>query len=111
MKTKMLNKVNPPNADRFSSGNELIISSINAAKGDIKGEVDLNWDGIEIADQYVIEFCNGISNKNWIVVDIINESKYTIKGLKPNKTYSFRVAAVNSQKQGPWSEPVCKKVV
>lgn len=93
-----------------STVNELNISSINAAKGDLIGEVDLNWDGIEFADQYVIEFCNGTGNTNWVLVDITNESKYTIKGLKPNKTYSFRVAAVNSSKQGPWSKQVKKRI-
>ncbi len=89
---------------------ELIISSINAAKGDLKNEVDLNWDGIENADSYMIE-CKIENNGNkWTLVDIVNESKYTIKGLKQNKTYVFRVAAVNSLKQGPWSETVKKKL-
>ncbi len=82
---------------------------MSAAYGDIKGEVDLNWDGIEIADSYVIEISIGVAKREWNLVDITNESKYTIKGLKLNKTYFFRVAAVNSQKQGPWSEPVSKK--
>lgn len=120
MKTNMLNKVQSvpspqgvlrTGKSRYSSGNELMISSIAAAKGDVKGEVDLNWDGIDIADSYVIEFYNGSSKKNWVLVDIINESKYTIKGLKPNRTYSFRVAAVNSQKQGPWSATVKKRIL
>lgn len=90
--------------------NDLTISSMSAANGDIKGEIDLNWDGIEIADSYVIEFTNGGPKNQWILVDITNESKYTIKGLKPKKTYSFRVAAVNSKKQGPWSETVKKRI-
>jgi predicted phage tail protein len=103
----MLNKVK----SRFSTGDELMISSISAAKGDVKGEVDLNWDGIEIADSYIIEYCNGSRKQNWVLVDIINESKYTIKGLKQNKTYSFRVRAVNSQRQGAWSITVKKRIL
>ncbi|MEO8511965.1 MAG: fibronectin type III domain-containing protein [Ignavibacteria bacterium] len=102
----MLNKLE----SRHRSGNGLTISSMSAAKGDLKGEVDLNWDGIEAADSYVIECCNGNIKQQWILVDITNESKYTIKGLKPNKIYSFRVAAVNSEKQGPWSEPIKKRI-
>ena len=89
---------------------ELIISSISAAKGDVKNEVDLNWDGIENADSYVIECRLENIKDKWNLVDIINESKYTIKGLKQNKTYLFRVAAVNSMKQGPWSEIVKKQI-
>jgi predicted phage tail protein len=107
MKTTILKK----EKSRFSTGNELMISSIAAAKGDVKGEVDLNWDGIDFADSYIIEYCNGSSKQNWVLVDIINESKYTIKGLKPNKTYSFRVRAVNSQKQGPWSITIKKRIL
>ncbi len=89
---------------------ELIISSLSAANGDVKNEVDLNWDGMEIADSYVIEYKVESLKDKWVLVDIINESKYTIKGLKQNKMYLFRVAAVNSKMQGPWSEPVSKKV-
>ena len=103
----MLNKVK----SRLVSKNELMISSISAAQGDVKGEVDLNWDGIDFADSYIIEYCNGNRKQNWVLVDIINESKYTIKGLKPNKTYSFRVRAVNSQKQGPWSITIQKRIL
>lgn len=92
------------------SGDVLTITSLSAAKGDIKSEIDLNWDGIDFADTYMIEYCNESRKQNWVLVDIINESKYTIKGLRTNKTYSFRVRAVNSQKQGPWSETVIKEL-
>ncbi len=89
---------------------ELKISSISAAKGDVNGEVDLNWDSIEEADSYVIEYSEDKEKSRWNLVDITNESKYTISGLKNRKVYMFRVAAVDSQKQGPWSEPV-KKII
>ena len=90
---------------------ELTISTISAAKGDVKNEVDLNWDGIENADSYVIECRLENIKDKWNLVDIVNESKYTIKGLKQNKTYEFRVAAVNSMKQGPWSKIVKKQII
>jgi hypothetical protein len=96
---------------RKNSTDDLMISSINAAKGDISGEVDLNWDAIDEADSYVIE-CREINGKSkWNLVDITNESKYTIKDLKQKKVYLFRVAAVDSEKQGPWSEPVEKIIL
>lgn len=91
--------------------NKLFISSINATNGDIKGELNLTWDGIDIADSYLIELSNGSRKLNWVLIDITNEPKYTIKGLKLKKTYSFRVAAVNSEKQGPWSETIKKRIL
>jgi len=99
------------NKDTKDLTKDLIISSINAAKGDISGEVDLNWDAINQADSYVIE-CRELNGKSkWNLVDITDESKYTVKGLKKKKAYLFRVAAVDSQKQGPWSEQVEKIIL
>ncbi len=89
---------------------ELSISSMNAAKGDLKGEIDLNWDAVEEADSYVIECRERNSRAKWNLIDITNESKYTVKGLKWKKIYSFRVAAVNSEQQGPWSKSVEKVI-
>ncbi len=99
------------NQDTKYLATDLTISSINAAKGDISGEVDLNWDAIENADSYVIELCKLNGKSKWNLVDITDESKYTVKDLKQKETYLFRVAAVDSRKQGPWSEPVKKKVL
>lgn len=90
--------------------NELNISSMNAAKGDLRGEIDLNWDAIDDADSYVIECRERNSRGKWSLIDITNESKYTVKGLKEKKIYSFRVAAVNSEQQGPWSSEIEKVI-
>lgn len=92
----------------MSNNLNLTINSIHAARGDGAGEIDLNWDAIENADSYVIEFCERNGRAKWNVLDIINESKYTVKGLKNKKAYMFRVAAVDSKKQGPWSITVEK---
>lgn len=93
------------------SVSKLSISSMNAAKGDMKGEIDLNWDAVEEADSYVIECRERNNRAKWNLIDITNESKYTVRGLKENKIYSFRVAAVNSEQQGPWSEAVEKVIL
>lgn len=89
---------------------ELSITSINAAKGDTKGEIDLNWDAVENANSYVIEYCEQTRKTKWNTLDITNESKYTVSGLKDKKKYMFRVAAVDSKKQGPWSDTVEKGI-
>lgn len=90
--------------------NNLLVQAVYAAKGDVLGEIDLNWDAVEAADSYIIEYAEYRNNSKWILVDIVNESKYTVNGLKKNKTYLFRIAALNSDGQGPWSDSAAKKV-
>ncbi len=102
-----------------------VISNLSVTRGDDKGEINLSWDSVESAELYVIQFSGSVNglklktakgpasisnNTAWITADIINESKYTIKGLREKKTYLFRVAAVTSSKQGPWSK-TAKKVI
>lgn len=102
-----------------------MVSNFNATRGDEKGEINLSWDSVSSAELYVIQISaakngsktNVLKSSNarlieteWKTADIINESKYTIKGLKEKKTYLFRVAAVTTSKQGPWSRTV-KKVI
>lgn len=88
----------------------LIISNINVTRGDEEGELNLSWDSLNDANLYVIQYGTGKQNVSWKVADIVNESRYTIKGLKEKKTYLFRVAVVNSSKQGPWSKVVEKSI-
>ena len=59
--------------------------------------------GIQITD-YVIQYGNG--SNSWITfVDGITPARsVNITGLVTGTEYSFRVAAVNSQGQGPWSD-------
>ena len=92
--------------------NEFYIRGFNVTRGDEKGEVNISWDSVNGAHLYIIQFA-GTGNKNneWKVADIINESFYTLKGLKNNRSYFFRVAAVNSRKQGPWSRKIKKDII
>ncbi len=102
-----------------------VISNLSVTRGDDKGEINLSWDSVESAELYVIQFSDSTiglrlnraknaastsNNTSWKTADIINESKYTIRGLKERKTYSFRVAAVTSSNQGPWSRTVKKDI-
>jgi hypothetical protein len=87
----------------------LNINSINVTKGDGKGEVNITWDSVEKADRYLVQYCIE-KKKKWVLADITNEPNYTLNGLNGRKTYYFRVAAVNSEIKGPWSDPVKKKL-
>jgi len=82
---------------------------IAATKGDLDGEVDITWEPVKGAYTYIIQKRNEKNrNAKWEQVDIIDRSSYTISKLKSGKKYRFRVAAVNSKGQGPWSETVNK---
>jgi hypothetical protein len=95
----------------------MAVTNVNVTRGDEKGELNISWDSQQHAELYVIQYGTGnngeVSNSaniSWKVADIIDESKYTIRGLKESKTYLFRVAAVTAKKQGPWSKTVKKNI-
>ncbi|SRR5260221_9873376 len=82
---------------------------IYAASGIYKGEVNIQWDAVCKAKQYVIQVSAANTDK-WIQVDIISEPYYKFSRLKTGRTYLFRIAAVFSNGQGVWSRHVSKKI-
>lgn len=101
------------------------VTKLNVTRGEETGEINLSWDPVKNAELYVIQYntaknraaANGrikhadkLKDECWITADIINESKYTIKGLKEKRTYLFRVAAVTTNRQGPWSRAEKKEL-
>ena len=84
--------------------------ALAAASGDMNGEVNLLWEPVSGARTYVIQKSLDSNNPTrWIQEDIITKSWYTVSKLKSGRKYWFRVAAIGSKGQGPWSEPVQKK--
>lgn len=88
-----------------------MVISLYATRGDQTGEIEIQWHPEEGASCYIIQMSPaGKKNHPWKHIDIVNSSKYTITGLKPSKSYAFRIAAVsNGSGQGSWSEPIVKK--
>lgn len=76
--------------------------------GMFEGEVNMQWDSIKNASRYIVQ----ISKKGsaWKQIDIISDPQYTLNGLKPGCTYSFRYCALFKNSQGIWSEPAAKKI-
>lgn len=72
------------------------MNNLSAAKGGSKGEINLQWDSAENAESYIIEIGNSnYSNViNWKILDIISDSKYTVRNLRSKKDYFFKVAYV-----------------
>jgi len=83
-----------------------------ATSGNRDGEIDLVWKPVTSARFYIIQKSSGsLKPANWKNEDIITSSSYTVSKLKSGHKYWFRVAAVGSWGQGPWSKPVKKKAV
>lgn len=87
------------------------MNNLSAAKGTSKGEINLQWDSVENAVSYIIEIANTSHSKDikWKVLDIISESRYTVRSLRSNKDYYFRVAYVNVEGQSELSRKIIKK--
>lgn len=91
--------------------NNTAMNNLAAAKGDSKGEINLQWDSVETAVSYIIEIAKQNHSKNikWTVMDIISDSRYTVRNLKSNKNYIFRVASINQDGKEELSRKIIKK--
>ena len=87
------------------------MNNLSAAKGYNKGEINLQWDSEENADSYIIEIASVIrSNETkWKILDIISDSHYTVKNLKSNKNYMFRIALADKKGKKETSPFISKK--
>ncbi len=84
--------------------------SLTATSGDTIGEIDLAWEPVPGAFSYIIQKSSGHTKPSrWILEDIVAKSSYTVSKLKSRHYYWFRVAAVKSKEQGPWSKAVLKR--
>ena len=94
-------------------GNNLYKEKINtptrifATTGDFAGEINLLWEPVSSANFYKLEISSNSKDISQ-VVKIISKSLYSVNGLKSGLKYNFRVAAINSTKQGSWSHHVSK---
>lgn len=87
------------------------MNNLSAARGDSKGEINLQWDSEESAVSYLIEFAatNKANDIKWKILDIISEPVYTVRNLKSNKNYYFRVASVYKDGKSELSRKIIKK--
>jgi len=82
---------------------------INAANGELPGEIDLYWEPDINAISFAVEMKRNKAQSKWRLIDIVNSSNYTVTGLKPGSRYCFRVAPVYKNCRGEWSIYVTKK--
>lgn len=84
-------------------------TEIFATKGDEPGNINLQWDSVVGATSYVVQKSAKNCKRIWKHVDIVTESSCKLEDLTKNKTYLFRVAAVNKLGQSNWSKEIEKK--
>ena len=86
------------------------VTGLSGTQGDEIGEVDLNWNSILKGDPtFVVQKTDDpTASTGW--VNLINttprKSKCSLPGLASATRPWFRVAAVGTEGQGPWSDPV-----
>ncbi|MEO8666591.1 MAG: fibronectin type III domain-containing protein [Ignavibacteria bacterium] len=90
---------------------KMALNNLSAARGDSQGEINIQWDAAENAVQYIIEIAAQSNSKEirWKVIDIISESHYTVKKLKSNKNYFFRITSDDGTGREEFSRKVIKK--
>lgn len=90
--------------------NNLSPMVLNAAGGDLKGEINLIWEPAPDARYYLLQKSSSRNKPiRWKYEDIISTAKCTVSNLKSKKNYMFRVAVITEFGKSPWSRPVIKK--
>ncbi len=83
-------------------------ANFSASSGDKEGEVDLHWNPVHGAASYSIykSTTGNVANAgDWTPAGSGTKSKTTIAGFTSGARVWFRVAALGSAGQGPWSDP------
>jgi hypothetical protein len=84
---------------------------LSATAGDHDGTMDLSWDPVVEAASYVIDSsADPPTATSWQHLGVSTKSTFTVPGLTSGARIWFRVAAVNANGQGPWSDPATKIV-
>ncbi len=79
-----------------------------ATMGDTPGEMDLVWTRVRGAKTYLVQHSHNVTPRVWTQKAVVTTSKATVTGCTPGELCVFRVAAVGSAGQGPWSDESVK---
>lgn len=84
------------------------VQALAATGGDMEGECDLNWQPVPKTRNYVIEkSLDPATATSWQQGGFSTKSRFTVEGLTSGTKYWFRVAAIGTAGQSPWSDPAC----
>ncbi|MBI3509601.1 MAG: fibronectin type III domain-containing protein [Bacteroidetes bacterium] len=83
--------------------------NVNATTGDNPGEVDLHWDRIAGCKIYEMEYTSDPAGlTGWLRAGTTTKSSFAVQNLNSGTKFLFRIAAVGTKGQGPWSDSVTK---
>ena len=81
---------------------------MSASTGDDSGEIDVSWNPVAKARNYIVEcreHIDGQAPGPWTQVKIVTRSKLTASGLVTGRKYAFRVRALGPNSvESPWSD-------
>lgn len=89
-------------------GNLPAPGNLRATMGDLEGQIDLIWDAVKGASSYIVECKEHETAQPWTQTKLLNQSRMTVTGLTSGKIYAFRVRALGSNGEGPWSDEAVK---
>ena len=83
--------------------------ALRATAGDHEGQIDLTWRKVEYSRSYIIQISpDPPTADSWGHAETVTVANKTIQNLTSGTKYWFRVAAIGSLGQSPWSEPATK---
>ena len=83
------------------------VKNLAAATSGIMGVIDLSWDAVRGASDYIIEMSSTDPNDQaqWQLAGYAHKSSFSVEGLDSVKVYWFRVCALGTAGKGPYSDP------
>ena len=76
------------------------------------GYTELDWEPVSGAKSYVVQIsADPIAAGSWAFSATCTAARIEVNGADAGKRHWYRVSAVNSRGQGPWSEPACRPVM
>jgi hypothetical protein len=83
-------------------------ANLRATMSDMAGQIHLQWEALRGASTFIVECREHGSPQPWQLVKILKQCRCTSTGHTSGKTYSFRVRALGTQGEGPWSDESVK---
>ncbi|MEI7732356.1 MAG: fibronectin type III domain-containing protein, partial [Verrucomicrobiota bacterium] len=74
------------------------------------GELTIKWGRVRGAVSYQVQLAIGDDQWNWVFAGSVTKTKLKVTGLQSGVKYWFRVAALNTNGLGDWSQIVPKMV-
>jgi len=76
--------------------------------GKLQGQLIVRWTRVKGATSYIVERMIHNGTGPWVQIKLLSQSKFTDTGLTPGTIYAYRVRALASAGEGPWSDETVK---